>query len=238
MTAVAAASPARSFLQGLAAIAPLLVGVAPFGVIIGVTAVEGGLAPVEAVGLSTLVFAGAAQLAALELLAGGAVVWVAVMTALVINLRMALYSASLARHLADEPWPRRVVGAYLLSDQAFAVSVARFARHPVDVWRWWFYLGAALGLWATWQVATITGALAGDVIPDAVPLGLAVPLVFVSLLVPALTDRPSLAAAVSAGAVAVAAAPLPANLGMPSAALVGVGVGWAVSRRRARKARR
>lgn len=225
------ASPAASFRQGSLAVSPLLIGVAPFGLIAGVAAIDAGLGLPEAIGFSTVVFAGASQLAAIDLLGSGAMVWVAVLTVLVINLRMAMYSASLAAYLVHEPRWRRAVSAYLLTDQAFAVSVARFARQPTAGGRWWFYLGTAVALWATWQTATVAGVLIGDAVPDGVPLGFAVPLVFVSLLVPSVTDRPTLAAAVSAATTAVVAAPLPANLGMPLAALTGVAVGWLSARR-------
>lgn len=226
-----------SFRQGALAVSPLLVGIAPFGLIAGLAAIEAGLGPAEAVGFSVGVFAGASQLAAIDLIGSGAMVWVAVLTALVINLRLAMYSASLATYFAAEPRGRRLLGAYLLTDQAFAVGVARFTAKPEESGRWWFYLGTALALWTTWQVATIAGVLIGDAVPETIPLGFAVPLAFVSLLVPSITDRPALAAAVTAGVVATAAAPLPANLGMPFAAVTGVVVGWCLARRlRARAA--
>lgn len=219
--------------DGVAAVAPLLLGVFPFGLIAGVAAVEAGFGLAEAVGFSVVVFAGAAQLAAIDLLGAGALAWVAVLTALVINLRMAMYSASLASFVAGQPPRRRVLAAYLLTDQAYAVSVSRFRSQPQAAGRLRFFLGAAVSLWVTWQLATVGGVALGDAVPETVPLGFAVPLAFVSLLVPGITDRPALAAAGSAGVVAVVAAPLPANLGMPAAALTGVGVGWWLARRRA-----
>ena len=241
------ASPSIHLRQGALAVAPLLIGVPPFGVIAGVAAIEAGLGLAEAVGFSVLVFAGAAQLAAIDLLGSGAMVWVAVLTALVINLRMAMYSASLAAHLSAEPRPRRALAAYLLTDQAFALSVARFAERDsldqrsgsaasgTDGGRWWFYLGAAVPLWVTWQATTVAGVVVGDAVPEAVPLGFAVPMVFISLVVPSITDRPTLAAGLSAAVVAVVGAPLPAKLGMPLAALTGVAVGWALARHHASK---
>jgi predicted branched-subunit amino acid permease len=80
-----------------------------------------------------------------------------------------------------------------------------------------------------WQLATAVGVIAGGAVPPAIPLGFALPLAFISLLVPTLTDRPAVVAALSAAVVAVVAAPLPANAGMPLAALVGITVGWIVA---------
>jgi predicted branched-subunit amino acid permease len=233
---VAAPTPRRSFRAGAAAVAPVLLGVAPFGLVAGVAAVDAGLGLAEAMGFSVVVFAGASQLAAIELIGGGAPAWVAVLTVVVINLRLAMYSASIGSYMTAEPTGRRVLGAYLLTDQAYALSVTRYEaedpRTAVD--RWWFYLGAALLLWVTWQIATVLGVAVGAAVPEQVPLGFAVPLTFLCLLVPSVTDRPTLAAALVGGGVAVAAAPLPANLGMPLGAVAGVAVGFALSRARTR----
>jgi predicted branched-subunit amino acid permease len=228
-------TPRASFQAGAVAVSPVLLGIVPFGLVAGVAAVEAGLGLAEAVGFSVVVFAGASQLAALELLGTGAPAWVAIMTAAVINLRMAMYSASIGSYMTDQPTGRRWVASYLLTDQAYALSLARYQQEggtkpAVD--RFWFYLGTALVLWAVWQITTVLGVVVGGAVPEAVPLGFAVPLTFLCLLVPTVTDRPTLAAALVGGGVALAAAPLPANLGMPLGAGTGVLVGYALARRR------
>lgn len=224
-----APTPRASAKAGAIDVAPVLLGIIPFGLVVGVAAVEAGLGLPEAVGFSTLLFAGAAQLAAIELLGAGAPGWVAVMTAVVINLRMAMYSASLGTYLTTEGVGRRALAAYLLTDQAYALSIARYqdVRRP-PVQRWWYYLGAGGVLWCVWQTTTVLGVVVGDAVPEGVPLGFAVPLTFLCLLVPTVTDRPALAAAVVGGAVAVVGEPLPANLGMPIGAVTGVGAGYVV----------
>ena len=213
---------------------PITVGMAPFGIIAGIGATDAGLGLAEAVGFSVVVLAGAAQLAALDLIGRDAPILVVIVTALIINLRMLMYSASLAPELAHLSRARRLVGAYWLVDQTYAVSIVRFNNvevAPVD--RWWFYVGSGLPLWVVWQLMTVLGVLAGGAVPDAIPLGFALPLAFLSLLVPTLTERPAVITALTAAAVAVVAAPLPANAGMPLAALVGILVGWIVAARRA-----
>ena len=222
-----------AFRRGVADIVPVVVGVIPFGLIAGVATVENGMGLAEALGFSTLIFAGASQLAAIDLLGQDAPALVAIGTVLVINLRMLMYSASLAPHLAHEPVRRRLGAAYVLTDQAYAMSLARFVTEP-DEPRLPYYLGTALPLWANWQLFTAVGAVLGSSVPDTIPLGFAVPLVFLALLAPAMYDRPTVAAAVSSGVVATAAAGLPANLGMPLAAVTGVVVGTVVSLRRTR----
>ncbi|MDP9072000.1 MAG: AzlC family ABC transporter permease, partial [Actinomycetota bacterium] len=193
---------------GAVAVAPMLIGVVPFGLVAGAAPVSAGLGGWTAVGLSTIVFAGASQLAAADVLAHGGSAVVAVLAAWTINLRMVLYSASLAPYLSHEPTRRRLAAAYLLTDQAYALAVSRWAGGGDPEARLPYYLGAASLLWAAWQAATVVGVLIGAAVPDEVPLDFAVPLVFLVLLVPLLATRPAVAAAVAAGVAAVAAAEL------------------------------
>ena len=216
-------------LAGARAMAPILLGMIPFGLIAGIAAVEAGLPEWGASAFSLVIFAGAAQLAALELIGNDANALVAIGTIAIINSRFLMYSASLATKYGAESRARRVVMAYLMTDQAYAVSVTKLEAEPDYEPRWAFYVGGALTLWAGWQTFTITGAVAGAIIPDSVPLGFAIPLVFAALLVPAVVDRATLAAAATSAVVAVVTAPLPANLGLLAAAASGIAVGYAVS---------
>jgi predicted branched-subunit amino acid permease len=215
----------------------MLIGVIPFGLVAGAAPVTGGLGIAAAVGFSTVVFAGASQLAAIGILSDGGSAAVAVLAACTINLRMLLYSASLAPYLAREGRARRLLVAYLLTDQAYAVSIARWSGEglradavlrddtaAVARRRFWFYLGAGLTLWGSWQASTVVGALIGNAVPDDIPLGFAVPLVFLVLLVPTVTGRPSVVAAVVGGGTAVAAGALGAG---PLAVMIGAVCGIA-----------
>ncbi len=222
---------------GARAIAPVALGVLPFGVIAGYAAIEIGLRVPEAMGFSLFFFAGAAQLAAIELLGSGAPVLVVLLTVVAINARLLMYSASLAPYLAGEPIHRRCLAAYVLTDPAYALAIVPITDSTRDVRPVWYFLGAALPMYACWQVWTLLGALAGSAIPDHPQLGFAVPLAFLAMLVPTITDRPALAAAVAGGAVATALAEAPANLGMPAGALVGIASGITLQRRGARHGR-
>lgn len=191
---------------GAAAVAPMLIGVVPFGLVAGAAPVSAGLGGWTAVGFSTIVFAGASQLAAIDVLAHGGSAVVAIAAAWAINLRMVLYSASLAPFLGHVPTRARLGAAYVLTDQAYALSVARWAGGADRDRRLSYYLGAGWLLWASWQAATVAGALVGGAIPDDVPLDFAVPLVFLVLLVPLVETAPAVVAAVTGGAVAVVTA--------------------------------
>lgn len=194
----------------------MLVGIIPFGLVAGATPVTTDLGGGTSIGLSTIVFAGASQLAAADALADGSSALVAVIAACTINLRLLLYSASLAPHLAAAPLRRRLLVGYLLTDQAYAVSITRWTAEADDEARGGpaasgldrklpFYFGAAVLLWANWQVCTVIGVLIGSAVPESLPLDFAVPLVFLVLLVPVITTKPAAIAALMGGAFAVAA---------------------------------
>lgn len=217
--------------RGARAIAPVLLGAAPFGLVAGVSGVVNGATVLQTVAFSVIAFAGAAQIAAMDLLGDGAAVWVVLLTMVAINLRFVLYSAGLAPFLRADPAHRRALGAYLVTDHAYVVSTDRFARPPTLAHPTSYYLGAALAFWVTWQVATLAGALMGRGLPPSIPLTFAAPLSFLALLVPQLRSRPGMVAATTGGAVATLGHAAPANLGMLLGCLCGILAGtWATQR--------
>lgn len=209
---------------GATAVLPLLLGVVPFGLVAGAAPVEGGLGAWSAIGFSTIVFAGASQLAAIDVLVDGGTWVVAAVAACTINLRLLLYSASLAPHLARFPLRQRLLVGYVLTDQAYVETITRWQSGTVPTLA--FYYGAALTLWGSWQVATIVGALGGGAVPDDVPLTFAVPLAFLVLFVPLLVNRPAVAAAVAAAAVSLLTLELGADdLSILLGAVAGIAAG-------------
>jgi 4-azaleucine resistance transporter AzlC len=206
--------------RGLRDVSPLIPGIVPFGMVAGIAAVDAGLGLGGAVALSVVVFAGASQLAALDLIGSDAPVAVVVLTAVVINLRMLMYSASIAPYFRRLSTATRAGLAYLLTDQAYALSIVAY-RSEDRLDRAAYYVGVALTLWLVWQLSTVAGYLLGTGIPPAWGLDFAVPLVFLAVLVPAVEDSASAVAAVVGGALAVIGAGLPLNLGL----LVGAGAG-------------
>lgn len=213
--------------------APMLIGVAPFGLVAGATPAANGLGADVAIGFSTIVFAGASQLAAINVLSDGGSALVAVLAACTINLRMLLYSASIGPYFSHEGLGRRLGVAYLLTDQAYALSITTWLGEHADDdrpgtrrRRFAFYIGAGLSLWGVWQVSTVVGLLIGTALPAGVHLEFAVPLVFLVLLVPSVTNRPSVVAAAVGGVSAVVAAQLGAGpLSIIIGSLVGIVAG-------------
>ncbi len=221
-------SPRAEFTAGVRAEIPILFGVAPFGLIYGVLASSVGLPPSLALAMSSIVFAGSAQFIAAGLIGGGVPGVVLVLTTFVVNLRHMLYSASVAPYLRRLSPAWKVVLAYLMTDEAYAVAITHY-EHPTELThKHWFFLGAGLALWTTWQLSSGAGIFLGAQVPAGWSLDFTLALTFVGLVVPALRDRASLAAAVSAGLAAVLAAGLPLKLGLFAAAAAGIGVGLLV----------
>lgn len=212
-----------AFAAGANAIAPVLLALAPFGVAFGATATGSGLSALETLGMSVFVFAGAAQLAMVPLISAGASVAVVVLTVLVINLRLMLYSASLASHFRRLPAGWKGLLSYLLTDQAYAATVTRFDEGEIEEPdKRWYYLGAAMPIGIVWLTATVFGVYLGSWASEGWSLDFVLPLIFIALALPAVKDRTTGAAALSAGSAALLAAALPLNLGLIVAALIGV----------------
>jgi 4-azaleucine resistance transporter AzlC len=230
-----AASRRSEFLAGVRGELPLLLGVVPFGMIYGALALGAGLSAGTSQAMSAVVFAGSAQFVIAQLVNVGAPGAVIVLTAFVVNVRHALYSASVAPYLKPLSWRWKALLAYLLTDEAYAVTIIRLTRPEPSPFPQWFFLGAGLALWTSWQASTAAGIFLGTQIPPGWSLDFTLALTFIALVVPALKDRAAVAAALTAGVVAVAAGGLPFKLGLVAAALagilVGVGVEWAQKRR-------
>lgn len=212
------------FIAGVRTMAPLMLGIAPFGLVSGVAAVDVGLSPLEAMGMSVFIFAGTSQLAAIDLIGQGAAPTIVVLTIAVINVRLVMYSASLSPHLQHLPRWWQSVLTYLLTDHVYALSITAVDSDRDRSLRW-YMLGLGFTLWAVWQVCTAAGIVLGTTVPDEWGLTFVVPLTFLAILVPELTERPSILSAAVAGSVAVAGAWLPMNLGLVLGATGGVVAG-------------
>jgi 4-azaleucine resistance transporter AzlC len=218
------------FIAGVRAQLPLLLGVAPFGMAYGAYAVKSGLSATLAQSMSAIVFAGASQFVGVRLIVDGVPGAIIVLTVLLVNLRHLLYSASLAPHVEHLSRRWRWLLAYLLTDEAYAMAITRYRRDDASPYGHWFFFGTALTLWSVWQISTGAGVLVGAAVPDSWALDFALPLTFIAIIVPALTDRPAIAAAAVAGVIAVAGFRWPYGAGLIAAALAGMVAGVALDR--------
>ena len=216
------------FLAGVRAELPILLGVIPFGLIYGALAVNAGLPAGVALGMSFIVFAGSAQFVGTQLIAGGAPALIIVLTTFVVNLRHMLYSASAAPHVQRLSPPWKWLLAYLLTDEAYVVTILHYWEPPDETYKHWFLLGAGLTFWGAWQLSSAAGVFLGAQVPASWALDFTLALTFIALVVPALKQRAEIAAALTAGLVALAVAGLPLKLGLIVAALTGIIVGLLV----------
>lgn len=220
------------FFQGLRDMLPMLLGAMPFGIIYGSLAGAAGLDAWQTVGMSVLVFAGSAQFIAISLLGGGATLAVLWLTTLVVNLRHALYSATLQPFVRHLPKRWRVPLAFWLTDEAFAVVQQRYAETDASPYKHWYFLGAGLAMYVNWISCTLIGLVFGQAVPNIAAWGLDFAMIatFIGVVVPMLRNRPQVAAALVAAVVALVCHELPYKLGLMAAAFAGILVGVLLER--------
>jgi predicted branched-subunit amino acid permease len=220
--------PARTeFQAGLRAGLPLFIAIGPFGLVTGVAMAASGIPPLEAMAMSVLVYAGAAMLAAAQLIAEGVLstpngALIVVGAAFIVNLRLLMYSASIRPYFAGESLSRRLIVSYALVDNPYALFMQRFGPHPEAPGKFDFFLGLAIPIWFVWQATVALGLMLGNQLPAAWKLDFAAPLAFIAMSIPLLRDKPMVVAAVSAGVTAVLAHGLPLRSGLALAAAVGI----------------
>ncbi|MGV8844125.1 MAG: AzlC family ABC transporter permease [Pseudomonas sp.] len=220
-------------LQGARDSLPLIVGILPFGLIYGALASAAGLSLGQAVGMSLLVYAGSAQFIAISLLSSGSGAAVILFTTLIVNLRHVLYSAALQPYVGSLAQRWRLLLAFGLTDETFAVVQRRYLSRGMAGQAQWYHAGVALALYLAWVGSSLVGVLFGQRVQNLAGWGLdfAMLATFIGIVVPALRNQPQIAAALVAGAVALLAQALPYQLGLLAAALAGIAVGVALERR-------
>jgi len=219
-----------AFIEGARDMLPMTVGLIPFGIVCGVGAISVGASPAATLAMSMIVFSGAAQIIAAQLLAADAPFVVIVLSCFVISLRFLMYSAALAPYLkpVDHRWRNLI--AFLLTDQAFASTIRRFRESSDLRGNVSYFVGGGGVLWLAWQIATIAGILAGAVIPASWQLEFVVPLCFLALLAPLLHDRVALIVFATAAVAAIALDAMPMRLSLICAGLIGIVAGVAADR--------
>jgi len=218
----------QEFWSGVRDEAPILLGVVPFGLLYGALAISSHLSTAAAQAMSSIIFAGSAQFIAAQLVGTGTAGLVIVMVVFVVNLRHALYSASIAPHVKHLNTGWKLLLSYLLTDEAYAVTITRYNREGDSDTAHWYFLGAGLTLWTSWQLSTGVGIFIGAQIPTSWPLDFILPLTFIALVVPALKDRAGVAAAVVAATVGLLALGFPYKTGLVLAAMIGILTGLLV----------
>jgi predicted branched-subunit amino acid permease len=218
----------RDVAAGARAMVPWLVGVVPFGLVIGLSAAQADIPTLAGWLTGPVIYAGSSQVATIEMLDTGAAPVVVVVAALVINIRLVLYSATMARHWRGTSWRWRFVAAYLLVDPSLAVGLDGYGRR-IDPGRAHArYLGGAVLLWVSWLAAIGIGATVGAGVPTWLHLEFVIPLYLVGEVVTKLADRALRRTVFVASAVAILALSAPLHLGMALAIAAGITAGLTV----------
>lgn len=219
-------SPSRAaFSSGVRDLAPIILGMIPFGMIAGAAPVASGMDPWLAMLMNVVIYAGAAQLATISLMAQHVPLPIVVATSLVVNLRFVMYSAALAPYFAKLSKSKKWLFSYLITDHGFALLTAKYKSDAAPELIEGYYGGLTATMWISWQLAAGLGVLVGAQVPSSWSLDFTIPLVFLALVLPSLTTRAHWCAAGAAGLMAVFTQSMPLKLGLICAAFVGITVG-------------
>jgi 4-azaleucine resistance transporter AzlC len=227
----------KGFRAGMIACAPFIAVVIPFAVLFGVVAKDAGLDLLQVMTMAIVVIAGSSQFTAIALMQDHAPVFVVVIASLAVNLRMAMYSAALQPHVGKASLTERMIMAYMMVDQSFAVSVKTYEARPEMMLREkvGYYFGCIACVGPFWYAGCLAGALIGKAMPPELNLDFAVPICFISLLAPMLRSLPHIVAALASCVSWAVFSGLPWNLALIVAGAVGMAVGAQVEFWQARK---
>jgi len=222
-------------MQGLRDTIPLLIGALPFGMIFGALAVTNKLSAGATIAFSALVFAGSSQFIAANLVGAGAGFVLIVFTTFIVNVRHALYSATLGPHLKHLPQRWLIPLGFWLTDETFVITITHYER-STSPYKHWYQLGSSIAMYLNWNFWTIMGLVAGSQIKNPEQWGLqyAMVVTFIGIVVPTIKSRPLLVAVIAAGVTAAIAyylllsTGLPTNLYLLIAAGVGITAGYII----------
>lgn len=224
-------SRAKIFFYGFREMLPIITGAIPFGAVMGTVCSEAGFSFTQTISMNFMVYAGAAQLAATDLMTKHAVSWVVILTGLVINLRFLLYSAAMSPITHESKWLTKILAAHTLTDQSFAVMSAHQSKLKSNAELILFYFGTAVCMFIAWQLSVIGGYAFGNFAPASWALDYAVPLSFVALVIPTLKNRNYVIVAAFSSVTSIVLNPLPYRISLIVTALLSIVLGIFLSRK-------
>lgn len=218
--------------MGFRALLPIISGIIPFGAVMGSSFAEAKLSFWQAILMNTVVYAGAAQLATVNLMTLNAAVFVVVATGLIINLRFLLYSAAMAPVLHDAKPLVKFLCAFTLTDQSYATMTANESKFATNTEAIHYYLGTAACMLLVWHGSVVAGYVFGNFAPASWSLDFAVPLSFVALLVPTLRNKKYVAVAVFSSLASLVLHQLPMRTGLVATAVLSMGLAYILMRKK------
>ena len=206
-------------------IAPALVAAAPIGLLYGALATTKGLDLLDVALSSGLIFAGGAQLAAIQIWTVPVPIAALLLSTLLINARYVLMSASLSPKVAHLPLLGRILGFHVLADENWAMSERRAGGGRISAP---YFFGMGVVFWVNWMAFSVLGALTGPLIGDPTRFGadFAFTAMFIALTAGFARSRLSVLVIVASAA---AAALAHLTLGAPWHVLAGAITGIAVA---------
>ncbi|AXI51878.1 MULTISPECIES: AzlC family ABC transporter permease [Sulfitobacter] len=216
-----------AFRKGLADAAPFVLVIIPFASLFGILATEAGLNVFETLAFSVVVIAGAAQFTALQLMQEHAPTAIVLASALAVNLRMAMYSASLTPYIGSAPLWQRALAAYLTVDQSYVCAMAQYEKQPdmTIPQRMAYFFGCVTPIVPLWYLFTLVGAMVGAQIPESWALDFALPITFLAMIAPMFRTPAHVVAALVASVAGLLTAGVPYSLGLIIAGLAGMMAG-------------
>ena len=216
-----------AYFKGIVDAAPFILVIIPFASLFGLLATEAGLSVFEALTFSVAVIAGASQFTALQLLQEEVPTVIVLASALAVNLRMAMYSASLTPWIGKAPLWQRAFAAYLTVDQSYVAAVTQYERQPEMTvpQRMAYFFGAVTPVAPLWYVFTLVGAILGSSVPESWALDFAIPITFLAMIAPMFRTLAHVAAALVAVVVSLLAIGVPYSLGVIIAGAAGMVTG-------------
>lgn len=213
------------FREGLRDCGPMTIGIAAWGVVAGVAMAKSGMGIALAIFMSVLVSAGSSQVAALPLIASNAPMWVVWATVACVNLRFLVFSYQYRPYFAHLPRRKRIALSYFMGDTIFAMFLRRYPEPKREPGQLDYFLGASVVNYGSWQLAVITGIVAGHAIPTEWGIGFAGTMALLALACSQLRSRSTWVAAFVAACAAVAAYALPLRLNIVVAISAAVAIG-------------
>lgn len=218
-------TPRRAFLMGVRDTIPMVLGAVPFGILFGALGISAGLSTMAVIGFSLFVFAGSSQFIGANLVGQGVATPFIWLTTFIVNLRHALYAASLGPYMKHLPQRWLIPLAFWLTDETYAVVIRYYQEdkpHPH-----WYHLGSSLAMYSNWNLSTWIGILAGTQLKGLAESGLdfAMVVTFIGIVVPLIVNRPMLVCALVAAVTALITNPMPNKIGLMIAAAAGIAAG-------------
>lgn len=220
------------FKRGFLSILPIVSGILPFGAVMGATFADAGLNVWQAGFMNLTLYAGAAQLATIELMKLQTATFVVVGTGLIINIRFILYSAALSPFMSTAPTWVKVFSSFILTDQSYAAMTANIETFNTNEDALKFYVGSAVAMLFFWHLATITGYAFGNIAPASLNLDYAVPLSFVALMIPSLKTNTHKIVALVSSILSLLLYSMPLRTGLITTALLSIALAWVLISRK------